>query len=209
MLWHTLRSRGSGLLLDQQTGGLRQRRRVTWVIRADNHPDEWSTSSREITLPQKQTERMWHVTKDTYSNYNIIQWCITWYLAWVSMSLREGLGSKAGWEWYQPTTLWPLTPSSSDAWVWETGSISHCRPVLRLLHGSAAQICTNISKMTNKSTGIYCYSVPKLTEKNRLSWMNPLINWPLTPSLPLHMFLLKGQSPLPLIHEHAGKGFDY
>lgn len=50
----------------------------------------------------------------------------------------EGLGSKAGCEWYQPITWKPLAASDSEAWVWDTGSISHCRPVLRLLHGSAA-----------------------------------------------------------------------
>lgn len=65
----------------------------------------------------------------------------TWYLAWVSISRIEGLGSNAGWEWYHPITLYPLAASVSEACVCDTGSISHCSPVLRLLHGSAAQTC--------------------------------------------------------------------
>lgn len=55
------------------------------------------------------------------------------------MSRTDGFGWKEGWEWYQPTTLRPRDNSTSQAWVWDTGSISHCIPVLMLLHGSAAQ----------------------------------------------------------------------
>lgn len=69
---------------------------------------------------------------------------VTWYWSCVFMSRTEGFGWKVGCEWYQPTTLKPRDDSTSQAWVWDTGSISHCNPVLTLLHGSAALICTQV-----------------------------------------------------------------
>ena len=73
---------------------------------------------------------------------------VTWNFAWVSMSRTEGMGANVGWEWYQPTTANPRSAKSSEACVWDTGSISHCSPVLKLRQGIALETYT--SKTMNK-----------------------------------------------------------
>ena len=78
---------------------------------------------------------------------------VTWNFAWVSMSRTEGMGAKVGWEWYQPTTANPRSAKSSEACVWDTGSISHWSPVLKLRQGIALETYT--SKTMNKRLRLF------------------------------------------------------
>lgn len=82
----------------------------------------------------------------------------------VHPSLSDRSGSKAGWEWYHPMTLHPRRARASEACVCETGSISHWRPVLRLLHGSAAHTWKGLNLMiTLKSCFSYYFNVSVLS----------------------------------------------
>ena len=68
-----------------------------------------------------------------------------WYWVWVSRSRREGSGVKEGWLWYHPTTCSPRVCMASHAWACDTGSMSHCIPVLTLRHGCTSLTCNTES----------------------------------------------------------------
>lgn len=146
---HTLGTWRLLSLFHQQAGGLGVGGGIGWVIWAYDHPDEGGSATWEIALDQSRHRESDHMF--TWSRSCVsLSFLFTWNWSCVFMSRTEGFGWKEGCEWYQPTTLKPRDVSTSQACVWETGSISHCKPVLTLLHGSAAQICKHTESFVSK-----------------------------------------------------------
>jgi len=85
---------------------------------------DWSLSMRHLYLDTGEVLEDWFVVqygfkinakKGLFPSANS-----SWYFAWVSRSLRLGLGTNVGWEWYQPTTWYPDLAKRSEASAWDT-----------------------------------------------------------------------------------------
>ena len=197
---HTLWAWRLLALFHQQASSLGVGGAIGWVIWAHNHPDEGRSTTWEITL--KQSRQRDQITPSCWVAPSVTSLCahFTWNWSCVAMSRTEGLGWKEGCEWYQPTTLKPSDDRTSQACVWDSGSISHCKPVLTLLHGSAAQICTQ-DRLTQLLTKLYVAN--KTSILIFLQWCFSLLFLPLILSLPHWTFHRAGRWLPPSTRGHA------